>query len=449
MGFGFIEVGTVTPRPQPGNPRPRLFRLPQKEALINRFGFNNVGIDAFVATIERTQWSGVLGVNIGKNADTPAERAADDYELCLRQVYPVASYVTINISSPNTAGLRALQEKESLDHLLGRLSAARENLATRHRQTRPAGAQDRAGPRAQELASDRRSRPAPPARRRHRHQHLGFARRRRGPAARRRGRRPLGPADSESRDHGAQVAEGTAARHHPDRRRRHHERRRRGGEIRRRRGAGAALHRPHLPRPAAWSANAYRHTAGSKGRRASRRALPAMPCARSSGSWWSPVRAPASVSPTTSTASRRYARRSLGMRAGRQGQGAAGIGIPQAASGADRVRLPALRPRSRAARRRARLRRHLHRLRDRRPAERPADPLADVGDRRPARGAGRRLVPAEAERRQRRAAARAGRDSARKSRHRRRRQRRRQRAARRARHRRAGHGVFQIRRSRD
>jgi dihydroorotate dehydrogenase len=132
LGFGFVEVGTVTPRPQPGNPRPRLFRIPQKEALVNRFGFNNAGIHAFVAAIERTQWRGVLGVNIGRNADTPAERAVDDYELCLRQVYPVASYVTINVSSPNTAGLRALQEKDSLDNLLGRLTSARENLSTRH-----------------------------------------------------------------------------------------------------------------------------------------------------------------------------------------------------------------------------------------------------------------------------------------------------------------------------
>lgn len=132
LGFGFIEVGTVTPRPQPGNPRPRLFRLTQKEALINRFGFNNSGVYAFVAAIERTRWRGVLGVNIGKNADTPAERAAEDYLLCLNQVYAVASYVTINVSSPNTAGLRALQEKDSLDRLLDRLTSARENLSTRH-----------------------------------------------------------------------------------------------------------------------------------------------------------------------------------------------------------------------------------------------------------------------------------------------------------------------------
>lgn len=132
LGFGFIEVGTVTPRPQPGNPKPRLFRIPSKEALINRFGFNNVGIHAFVANIERTRWRGVLGVNIGRNADTPPERAVDDYDLCLQQVYPVASYVTINVSSPNTAGLRSLQEKDSLDHLLGTLTSTRQKLADKY-----------------------------------------------------------------------------------------------------------------------------------------------------------------------------------------------------------------------------------------------------------------------------------------------------------------------------
>jgi dihydroorotate dehydrogenase len=132
LGFGFIEVGTVTPRPQPGNPRPRLFRIPQKDALINRFGFNNVGVYAFVENIARTRWRGVLGVNIGRNAHTPPERAIDDYELCLQQVYPAASYVTINVSSPNTAGLRSLQEKDPLDHLLARLTAMRERLSDRH-----------------------------------------------------------------------------------------------------------------------------------------------------------------------------------------------------------------------------------------------------------------------------------------------------------------------------
>jgi dihydroorotate dehydrogenase len=132
LGFGFIEVGTVTPRPQPGNPKPRLFRLPQANALINRFGFNNVGVDAFLANVARTRWRGILGINIGKNADTPTQRAADDYELCLRKVYAAASYVTINVSSPNTKGLRSLQERDALDDLLGRLSAARQELRASH-----------------------------------------------------------------------------------------------------------------------------------------------------------------------------------------------------------------------------------------------------------------------------------------------------------------------------
>ena len=132
LGFGFIEVGTVTPRPQPGNPRPRLFRLPAAQALINRFGFNNLGVDALLANVARARWRGVLGINIGKNFDTPLERAADDYELCLERVYAHASYVAVNISSPNTVGLRALQEKQSLDALLARLAAARLRLAERH-----------------------------------------------------------------------------------------------------------------------------------------------------------------------------------------------------------------------------------------------------------------------------------------------------------------------------
>jgi len=132
LGFGFIEVGTVTPRPQPGNPRPRLFRLPQKEAIINRFGFNNVGVDAFLENVARTRWRGVLGINIGKNADTPVERAADDYEFCLQKVYAAASYVTINVSSPNTAGLRSLQERDSLEDLLAKLNSSRAKLSERH-----------------------------------------------------------------------------------------------------------------------------------------------------------------------------------------------------------------------------------------------------------------------------------------------------------------------------
>jgi len=132
LGFGFIEVGTVTPRPQPGNPRPRVFRLPQAEALINRFGFNNVGVDAFLANVARARWRGVLGINIGKNFDTPVERAADDYQACLERVYPAASYVAVNVSSPNTQGLRALQEDAALDALLARLAHTRERLAERH-----------------------------------------------------------------------------------------------------------------------------------------------------------------------------------------------------------------------------------------------------------------------------------------------------------------------------
>jgi dihydroorotate dehydrogenase len=132
LGFGFIEVGTVTPRPQPGNPQPRLFRLVEKNALINRFGFNNAGIDAFLANLERTRWRGVLGINIGKNADTPADKAADDYDLCLQKAYARASYITINVSSPNTQNLRKLQEKDALDALLARLAATRERLADKH-----------------------------------------------------------------------------------------------------------------------------------------------------------------------------------------------------------------------------------------------------------------------------------------------------------------------------
>jgi len=132
LGFGFLEVGTVTPRPQPGNPRPRLFRLPAASALVNRLGFNNVGLDAFLANVSRVRWRGVLGINIGRNFDTPNERAADDYATCLERVYAHAGYVTVNVSSPNTTGLRALQEKDQLEALLARLVQLRERLADRH-----------------------------------------------------------------------------------------------------------------------------------------------------------------------------------------------------------------------------------------------------------------------------------------------------------------------------
>jgi dihydroorotate dehydrogenase len=132
MGFGFLEVGTVTPRPQPGNPRPRLFRIPEKEALINRLGFNNVGVHAFLENVARARFRGILGINIGRNAATPPERAIDDYEFCLEKVYVAASYIVINVSSPNTAGLRALQDRDSLEALLERLVCLRHELSTRH-----------------------------------------------------------------------------------------------------------------------------------------------------------------------------------------------------------------------------------------------------------------------------------------------------------------------------
>ncbi len=132
LGFGFIEVGTVTPRPQAGNPPPRLFRIVENSALINRFGFNNVGLEVFLRNVERSRWRGILGINLGKNADTPAERAVDDYEIGLEKVYARASYVTINISSPNTKGLRGLQEKDALQELLLRISLRRQKLSDRH-----------------------------------------------------------------------------------------------------------------------------------------------------------------------------------------------------------------------------------------------------------------------------------------------------------------------------
>jgi len=132
LGFGFIEIGTVTPRPQPGNPKPRLFRLPEAEALINRMGFNNKGVDHLVEQVKKARYRGILGINIGKNRDTPLDRALDDYLTGLRKVYPYASYVTVNISSPNTPGLRDLQAGENLEHLLSGLRRERENLAQIH-----------------------------------------------------------------------------------------------------------------------------------------------------------------------------------------------------------------------------------------------------------------------------------------------------------------------------
>ena len=141
LGFGFLEIGTVTPRPQPGNPLPRMFRLPAARALINRMGFNNGGVDAFVANVQASAFyrerRGILGLNIGKNASTPIENAVDDYLLCLDKVYPFADYVTVNISSPNTSNLRQLQGASELDALLSRLKQQQERLADQHRRYVP------------------------------------------------------------------------------------------------------------------------------------------------------------------------------------------------------------------------------------------------------------------------------------------------------------------------
>ncbi|BBB67259.1 dihydroorotate dehydrogenase (quinone) [Undibacterium sp. YM2] len=141
IGFGSIEIGTVTPRAQAGNPKPRMFRLPQADAIINRMGFNNGGVDAFVKNVQASRFyqdkQGVLGLNIGKNAETPIERAAEDYLHCLTKVYPYASYVTVNISSPNTKNLRQLQGATELDALLSQLKEAQQKLADEHKRYVP------------------------------------------------------------------------------------------------------------------------------------------------------------------------------------------------------------------------------------------------------------------------------------------------------------------------
>jgi dihydroorotate dehydrogenase len=135
LGFGFIEIGTITPRPQPGNPKPRMFRLVKDEALINRLGFNNLGLEALIANVERSSFvknGGVLGINIGKNFDTPNERAADDYLTCLKAVWQHARYITVNISSPNTKNLRELQDADALQALLSALRSEADSLAKKH-----------------------------------------------------------------------------------------------------------------------------------------------------------------------------------------------------------------------------------------------------------------------------------------------------------------------------
>jgi len=132
LGFGFVEVGTITPRPQRGNPQPRLFRLIEENALINRMGFNNQGVDYLVANVAQSHFKGILGINIGKNADTPLENALEDYLICLKKVYVFADYITINLSSPNTPNLRKLQHGEQLNHLLANLKDTQSRLHTEH-----------------------------------------------------------------------------------------------------------------------------------------------------------------------------------------------------------------------------------------------------------------------------------------------------------------------------
>lgn len=132
LGFGFIEVGTVTPRSQSGNPRPRLFRVPEAQGIINRFGFNNLGVDNLVENVKAAKYKGILGINIGKNFDTPMEKATDDYLICMQKVYAHASYITVNISSPNTKNLRDLQAAEALSSLLAGLKLEQKKLAEKH-----------------------------------------------------------------------------------------------------------------------------------------------------------------------------------------------------------------------------------------------------------------------------------------------------------------------------
>lgn len=132
LGFGFVEIGTVTPRPQPGNPKPRLFRLPEAQAIINRMGFNNFGVDNLLDNVKAAKYKGVLGINIGKNFDTPVENAVDDYLKCLDKVYQHASYVTVNVSSPNTPGLRSLQFGDSLKQLLAALNQRQTQLTVQY-----------------------------------------------------------------------------------------------------------------------------------------------------------------------------------------------------------------------------------------------------------------------------------------------------------------------------
>lgn len=133
MGFGFIEVGTVTPRPQPGNDKPRIFRVIPAQGIINRMGFNNKGVDNLIENVKKSRYKGILGINIGKNKDTPIENGKDDYLICMDKVYPYAGYIAVNISSPNTPNLRQLQYGEALDELLKVLKERQKELAEQHK----------------------------------------------------------------------------------------------------------------------------------------------------------------------------------------------------------------------------------------------------------------------------------------------------------------------------
>jgi dihydroorotate dehydrogenase len=137
MGFGFVEVGTVTPRPQAGNDKPRLFRLVEVEGIINRMGFNNLGVDNLIENVKKSNYDGILGINIGKNKDTPIEKGAEDYLICMEKVYQYAGYIAVNISSPNTPGLRSLQYGEVLDDLLSKLKTKQSELEAKYRKYVP------------------------------------------------------------------------------------------------------------------------------------------------------------------------------------------------------------------------------------------------------------------------------------------------------------------------
>lgn len=132
LGFGFVEIGTITPRAQPGNPKPRLFRVKEAEGIVNRFGFNNLGVENLIENVKAAKYRGILGINIGKNFDTPNENAVNDYLICMQKVYAHASYITVNISSPNTKNLRALQEREALSSLLATLKLEQTKLSDKH-----------------------------------------------------------------------------------------------------------------------------------------------------------------------------------------------------------------------------------------------------------------------------------------------------------------------------